>query len=92
MVTETLIQRNKSRDMLNNEISINGNNLYNLKRQIFNLMVILGKKNELETFKKFSFPKLPKIRIVTSLIEKYHVALKTTVNLLNNTVNFRELF
>ena len=44
MVTETLIQRNKSRDMLNVEISINGNNLYNLKRQIFNLMVILGKK------------------------------------------------
>ena len=91
MVTGTLIQRNKSRDMLNVEISINGNNLYNLKRQIFNLIVILG-KNELETFKKFSFPKLPKIRIVTSLIEKYHVALKTTVNLLNNTVHFRELF
>ena len=43
MVTETLIQRNKSRDMLNIEISINGNNLFNLKRQILNLRVILKK-------------------------------------------------
>ena len=62
----------------------NENNLYHLKRQIFNLAVILNKLNQKHLRNsQCKHAPIPKTGIVTSSSKKYHVTLKTTVNFLN---------
>ena len=61
---------------------LNENDLRYLKRQVYNLTVILNKLNQTNfRISQCKYPPFPKTRFVTSLIEWCHVTLKTTAML-----------